>query len=130
MRKTRGQIGQRVMRGVVRIGHRHGPSNPLAALPMPLRLHQGSAVASRIAGARGRSALGLDYVERLGVYQEQNGPPYKLTPRQRRRLKHKAGHQESQARGAILRRAELAKHGVADARYVDDPWRGGAGDGQ
>ncbi|MEU2699546.1 hypothetical protein [Micromonospora aurantiaca (nom. illeg.)] len=53
---------------------------------------------------------------------------YFLTARQRRRLNHKAGHQEAQARGAILRRAELPRADMADARYVDDPWRGGAGD--
>jgi len=129
VRKTRGQIGQRVMRGVARIGRRHGHHTPLTGAVPPLR--PDPAVAARLAGARGRSAPGLGYVERIGVYQDQNGPPYELTPRQRRRLAHKAGHQESQARAAILRRADLARLGSVDTRYVGDRLRdGGADDGR
>lgn len=109
MRKTRGQIGARVLRGVVRIGNRHGRRHRHAAsLPMPLRMQRDSAVAARIAGARGVSAVGLDYVDRLTNYQEQNGPPYRMTPRQRRRLDHKAHHQEVKARRAIAERRGLA----------------------
>lgn len=67
------------------------------------------AVASRRAGARGMSAPGVDYVDRLSHYQVQNGPPYRRTPRQERRQRHKAHHQEAQARRAIDRRAWLAK---------------------
>lgn len=67
------------------------------------------AVASRLAGARGRSAPGVDYVDRLSHYQEQNGPPYKLTDRQHRRVAHKLHHQEAQARRAIDQRAWLDK---------------------
>lgn len=65
---------------------------------------ENAAVAARRAGARGVSAVGLDYVDRLTNYQEQNGPPYKMTPRQRRRMDHKAHHQEAKARRAIAER--------------------------
>lgn len=113
MRKTRGQIGSRVMRGVVRLGRRRSPHNPLPALPMPLR--PDPAVAARLAGDRGRSAPGVGYVARLANYQQQMGPPYRLSPRQRRRLDHKAHHQEAQARRAIARRAAV-KGGGRDGR--------------
>ncbi|MBM0256367.1 hypothetical protein [Micromonospora sp. 4G55] len=102
MRKTRGQIGQRVMSGVVRIGRR-GQRNPLTGMVPVLR--PDPEVASRRAGARGVSAVGVKYVDRLTNYQEQNGPPYRLTPRQQRRLDHKAAHQEAKARRAIAARA-------------------------
>ena len=101
MRKTRGQIGSRVARGVARIGRRRNPHrSPLAGQPV----RPDPAVASRLAGARGVSAPGVDYVARLSTYQTQNGPPYKLTPRQHRRVQHKLHHQEAQAGRAIDRR--------------------------
>ncbi|MEV7264669.1 hypothetical protein AB0N38_14065 [Micromonospora aurantiaca] len=98
------QVRSRVFTTQHRIGHRHRPATPL---PAPNRPHP--AVASRIAGKRGVSALGLDYVDRLTNYQEQNGPPYRMTPRQRRRLDHKAHHQEVKARRAIAERNGDAK---------------------
>ncbi|WP_162959333.1 hypothetical protein [Micromonospora tulbaghiae] len=127
MRNTTGKV--RITRrpnGAEVAGVAESRRTPLAGMRLPHRLDP--AVASRLAGARAHHACGLDYVARLGVYQEQNGPPYTLTARQRRRLNHKAGHQETQARIAILRRAELPRAGVVDARYVDDPWQGGASD--
>ncbi|WP_435589597.1 hypothetical protein [Micromonospora aurantiaca (nom. illeg.)] len=126
MKHTSGKVIIRGRRGATEVVGVAESRRPPTGLPVPHRLDP--AVAARLAGARARHAPGLDYVARLGVYQEQNGPPYTLTARQRRRLNHKAGHQEAQARGAILRRAELPRAGVAAARYVDDPWRGGAGD--
>lgn len=114
MSKTRGPIGTHVLRGAARVGwarnpamagNRVGASRPLPSRPDP-------AVASRVAGARGTSAPGVDYVDRLTHYQEQNGPPYKCTPCQERRLRHKAHHQEAQARRAI----EERERGVAVLR--------------
>lgn len=103
MRKTRGQIGSRVMRGVVRLGQHSGHRHVLLpTIHAPVR--PDPAVASRVAGALGVSALGVEYVDRLSHYQEQNGPPYKTSPRQRRRLEHKAHHQEAKARRAIANR--------------------------
>lgn len=105
MKKSKGQVGSRVRRGAARVGLGR---NPLTGTPPTMR--PDPAVASRLAGARGVSAPGVEYVARLGNYQEQNGPPYKATRRQTRRLAHKAHHQEAQARRAIGRRAG-ARHG-------------------
>jgi len=120
MRKTRGQAATKVRRGAARVGQRRNPRNPLTGAVPALR--PDPAAAARLAGARGRSAPGVGYVERLGIYQEQNGPPYKLTDRQHRRVQHKLHHQEAQARRAIARRTLLAKL----ARLIP----GGAGDGR
>lgn len=106
MRKTRGEIGTRVMRGVVQLGKHTGHRHQLPALA-PQR--PDPAVASRVAGARGVSAPGVGYVDRLSHYQAQNGPPYRMTARQIRRLNHKAGHLEAQARKAIATRNSDAK---------------------
>ncbi|AXH88766.1 hypothetical protein [Micromonospora aurantiaca] len=107
MTKTRGKVRiSRRRHGAQVTGVAESRRLP-AGLPVPQRLDP--AVAARLAGARARHAPGLDYVARLGVYQEQNGPPYRMTDRQHRRVQKKLGHQEAQARRAIDRRAELAE---------------------
>lgn len=103
-----GRVAKGAVTGrIARVGVRRHPRTG-NALPPPPPTEDPTVAAAR-AGARGWSAPGVDYVDRLSHYQTQNGPPYRQTARQERRMRHKAHHQEAKARRAIAARTATVR---------------------